>query len=141
MTDKEAKKREKMLYKKTDDGVLPIRDIEVEYYRVKCAAKEAKRKSLWKCIVKIAPLLLIEIALVVSGVLVNELTALQYTPIAIWCGVIALAPFAYKISKEALIIYENTMENIDMWFSQATLVYNCYTNAEELTKNDTNITI
>ena len=59
-------------------------------------------KSRWKCIGRIALLLLIEIALIVGGVLVNELTTLQYTPIVIWCGVIALVPFAYKISKEAL---------------------------------------
>lgn len=59
-------------------------------------------KSMWRCVGKIALLLLIEIALIVSGVLVNELTALQYTPIAIWCGALILAPFAYKTSQEAL---------------------------------------
>lgn len=63
-------------------------------------------KNMWRCVGKIALLLLIEITLIVSGVLVNELTALQYTPIAIWCGVIVLAPFAYKISKEVLDKHE-----------------------------------
>lgn len=98
---------------------------------------------MWRCIVKIALLLLIEITLIVGGVLVNELTALQYTPIAIWCGVIVLAPFAYKTSKEALDKHERYKARNERLCVLANLRIS---NLKEMQKeedkhDDTNITI
>lgn len=82
--------------------MITIEEYMQEYNTMIIQCKKGIRKSKWKCIGKLALLLLLEIALIVSGWLVNELTTLQYTPIAIWCGAIALAPFAYKLSKETL---------------------------------------
>lgn len=100
-------------------------------------------KSMWRCIGKIALLLLIEIALVVGGVIVNELTALQYTPIAIWCGVIILAPFAYKTSNEALDKHERYKAHNERLCVLANLsIANLKEMREEEDKHDdTNITI
>ncbi len=98
-----------------------------------------RRKSQWQCAVKIVVPLLIEIMLIVAGILLNNFTILQYTPMVLYVGAGVLVPFAYKASKDALDCLEL---HESLLFSMEIMAYSYFEmelrRIKEVEENDTN---